>query len=59
MNELSDYLKANCRSWEQDCDNAEDTNSLANDLSNRFPNIPFNDVYQAAKDWTGYEETEQ
>lgn len=54
--EMMDYLKASCRSWEYDCDNEDDTLELANHLSNKFPEIPFDDIYTAAKNWTGYED---
>lgn len=53
--EALDYLKSNCRSWEYDCDNADDTYRLASHLHNKFPNIPFAELYQMAVDWTGYD----
>lgn len=55
MNELSDYLKANCRSWEYDCDNEQDTLALASHLSQSFPEIPYHEIYETSKNWTGYE----
>lgn len=55
MNELSDYLKANCRSWEIDCNNEPDTLDFAIHLSTRFPEIPFEQIYETSKNWTGYE----
>lgn len=53
--ELSDYLKSNCRSWENDCDNEEDTLALAAQLSVKFPDMPYDKIYEISKNWTGYE----
>ena len=59
MIELSDYLKSNCRSWEQDCDNEEDTNLLTYHLQSKFPDIDYQIIYEQAKNWTGYESDTQ
>lgn len=56
--EISDDLKSNFRSWETDCDNAEDTQSLANILSCRYPEMSSDKIYEIAKDWTGFNEVE-
>lgn len=56
---LSDYLKSNCRSWEIDCDNLEDTQTLANHLQAVFPDITPEKAFQEAQDWTGYEPEEE
>jgi hypothetical protein len=52
--ELNDYLKSNCRSWEYDCDNYNDTITLANHLQTIFPDLSFDYVYEKAKHWTGF-----
>lgn len=59
IGEMQDYLKASCRSWEQDCDNYDDTITLTGHLQQRFPNLSFDDIFQVAKDWTGYEENQE
>jgi len=56
--ELSDYLKSNCRSWEYDADNEDDTMKLANHLKEKFPDLNFDRIYSIASDWTGYEPKE-
>lgn len=53
---VSDYLKSNCRSWEMDCDNEEDTNTLAHHLVGVFEDLSVEKAFEIAKDWTGYEE---
>lgn len=53
--EIGDYLKSNCRSWEYDSDNLDDTNTLANHLVQKF-NVSEEEAFNIAKDWTGYEE---
>ena len=57
--DISDYLKSSCRSWEYDCDNYDDTTSLANKLKDKFPNLSYDYIFNIAKDWTGYEEKEE
>jgi len=52
---LRDYLKSNCRSWEYDSDNHDDTMELVSTLQQRFPKIKFDDIFAIAKHWTGYE----
>jgi hypothetical protein len=54
--ELNDYLKSNCRSWEYDADNYEDTLTLTSHLHQRYPQISFDELFQRASHWTGYEE---
>ena len=56
IGELKDYLKSNCRSWENDCDNYDDTVSLTNHLQEKYPNLSFDEIFDIAKDWTGFEE---
>jgi|LakMenE18May11ns_1017448.scaffolds.fasta_scaffold9773340_3 hypothetical protein len=56
IGELRDYLKSSCRSWEYDSDNYDDTVSLTNHLQQRFPNLSFDEIFNVAKDWTGYQE---
>jgi len=56
IGELRDYLKSDCRSWEYDCDNYDDTVSLTNHLQQRFSDLSFDEIFNIAKDWTGYEE---
>jgi len=57
IGELRDYLKSNCRSWEYDSDNYDDTVSLTNHLQQRFSDLSFDEIFSIAKDWTGYEES--
>jgi hypothetical protein len=57
IGELRDYLKSNCRSWEYDSDNYDDTVSLTNHLQQRFSDLSFDEIFNIAKDWTGYEES--
>ena len=52
--DISDDLKANFRSWEIDCDNEEDTKTLAYELMSRH-HILFKEAYDWACHWTGYE----
>lgn len=52
---LLDDLKANFRSWEQDCDNKRDTDSLINALLVRHSNVPYKTIAEWAHEWTGYE----
>lgn len=59
IGELRDYLKASCRSWENDCDNYDDTVELTNHLQQRFSKLSFDDIFSIAKDWTGYIEKEE
>ncbi len=56
--ELSDDLKANFRSWEQDCDNETAARLLALTLLMRHPKSGWELCYEFAKDWTGYDEDE-
>lgn len=53
--ELSDYLKSDCRSWEYDADNYDDTMKLANHLKQKFPKLDSDEIEKIAADWTGYE----
>jgi len=55
MNEMSDYLKSNCRSWEQDCNNEDDTLQLAHHLKSKF-NVSIDEAFNAAAHWTGFDE---
>jgi hypothetical protein len=57
IGELRDYLKSNCRNWEYDSDNYDDTVSLTNYLQQRFSDLSFDEIFNIAKDWTGYEES--
>lgn len=59
LGQASDYLKSNCRSWEYDCDNYEDTNTLAHHLQDKFPNIDSDKAFRIAADWTGYERSDE
>jgi len=52
--EILDYLKSNCRSWEDFCDNEEDTLTLAHHLSHKCKK-DFETCYLAAAHWTGYD----
>lgn len=52
---ILDDLRANFRKWEHDSDNLQDTETLTNILKNRH-NVSFNEAYEYAKHWTGYEE---
>ncbi len=53
--EIRDDLCANFRSWEYDCDNFKDTNTLAHELMDRH-SISFDEAFDIAKHWTGYDE---
>lgn len=53
---ISDDLKANYRSWQHDCDNNEDTKTLANQLEESHPETDAKEIWEIAKDWTGYDE---
>ena len=54
----SDDLKANFRSWEQDCDNEESAEELFNILSDRHPDFDAEELRQMAYDWVGCETPE-
>lgn len=56
MSKVGDYLKSNCRSWEQDCDNEQDTRELANHLTSKFPTLTSEEAWEVSKHWTGFEE---
>jgi len=56
---ILDYLKSNCRSWEEDCDNEEDAHSLASHLQGKFPGIEYSKLLQIASDWVGYEPNDE
>ena len=56
IGEIRDYLKSNCRSWEYDCDNYDDTVSLTNHIHDKYPELTFEEIFDVVKDWTGYEE---
>ena len=51
-----DDLKANFRSWEQDCDNEEVANSLYHILASRHPGEDEEELKSLAYDWVGYED---
>jgi hypothetical protein len=51
-----DDLKANFRSYEYDCDNADDTNILINELCTRHPEVRESEVREIAAEWTRYSE---
>jgi len=52
--DINDDLKQNFRSWEQDCDNEEDTNELSRMLAHRHPDMSMDEIWSIACDWTGY-----
>ena len=56
LGEANDYLKSNCRSWEHDCDNYEDTLTLANHLQEKFPILSQDRAFMIACNWTGFEQ---
>lgn len=52
--ELLDDLKANFRTWEQDCDNLECFDKLTAIMSDRHPNIEPDTIAEICADWIGY-----
>ena len=54
VGELQDYLKASCRSWEYDCNTFEDVITLFHILSNRFPDLPIDNIIDIVKHWVGF-----
>jgi hypothetical protein len=53
--DIYDDLRANFRSWEIDCDNAEDAMTLAVTLAQRHPNVSYSECERIAQEWVGYE----
>ena len=53
--DIYDDLRANFRSWETDCDNAEDAMNLACQLYERHPEISMKECERIANDWVEYE----
>ena len=53
--DITDDLKSNFRSWENDCDNEKDANSLFSTLMTRHPDLDPEKVREIAYDWVGYE----
>jgi hypothetical protein len=53
---ITDDLKSNFRSWEQDCDNETDADTLFYTLMDRHPKENPIYVRELANDWVGYEE---
>jgi hypothetical protein len=51
MNDLIDYLKSDCRSWEIEPLTQDDINTLVSMLSQRFPNINEDEIFSIVKDW--------
>jgi hypothetical protein len=50
---IKDDLKANFRSWEQDCDNEEDVMLLTSIMIQRHPGIDPEVTRQLCYDWVG------
>jgi len=50
---IKDDLKANFRSWEQDCDNEEDAMLLTSIMIQRHPGIDPEVTRQLCYDWVG------
>lgn len=55
MSIASDFLKSSCRDYEVDGNNQQDTDRLANILTEKFPELNFVEAFEIAKNWTGYE----
>lgn len=53
--DIYDDLKANCRSWESDCDNEQDAMTLACYLYSRHPDVSLKECQRIANAWVGYE----
>lgn len=49
-----DDLKSNFRSWEQDCDNINDAETLFATLQSRHRDVSETELREAAYDWVGY-----
>jgi hypothetical protein len=56
---LLDDLKANFRSWETDCDNAECFEKLTKIISERHPNIEPDTIAEVCANWIGYSLTNE
>lgn len=52
--EILDDLKSNFNSWKSNSDNAEDTETLSNNLLKRHPEMEYDEIYNISKQWTGY-----
>lgn len=53
---IRDDLKANFRKFEIDADNKKDTEDLFRKLQKKYKKVDSEELWQLAKDWTGYEE---
>jgi hypothetical protein len=54
--DILDDLKANFRSWEQDCDTEEDAMTLISIMMERHPDEDSERVKKICYDWVGYVE---
>jgi hypothetical protein len=57
--DISDDLKSNFRSWEQDCDNEEDAEKLFNIIVDRHPDVAEDIIRQMVNHWVGYEPVQE